>query len=101
MRLMLVLCAAGCWGLLRGAPGDKTAPLPDGSGLVRAGGWLRRLAGIALSGWGAWLFVLGVRHWGQSAEGVDRLLTLAFVIGGPLWFLFGLALALRRDRSDA
>lgn len=99
MRLMLALCAAGCWGLLRGAPGDKTAPVPDGSRLVRAGGWLRRSAGIALSCWGVWLFVLGIRDWGQSAEGFDRLLNLAFVVGGPLWFLMGLALALRSGRS--
>ncbi|MEC5397396.1 hypothetical protein [Uliginosibacterium sp. H1] len=101
MRLMLALCAAGCWGLLRGAPGDKTAPIPDGSRLVRAGGWLRRVAGIGIGCWGAWLFILGVRHWGQSADGFDRLLNLMFVVGGPLFLLMGLALALRRGRSDA
>jgi hypothetical protein len=101
MSFMLVLCAAGCWGLLRGEPGDTAAPIPDGSTLVRAGGWLRRLAGVGLSCWGAWLFVLGIRNWGQSADGFDRLLNLLFVVGGPLWFLIGLALALRRGRSDA
>ena len=101
MSLMLVLCAAGCWGLLRGEPGDTAAPIPDGSRLVRAGGWLRRLAGVGLSCWGAWLFVLGIRHWGQSADGFDRLLNLMFVVGGPLWLLIGLALALRRGRNAA
>lgn len=101
MSLMLVLCAAGCWGLLRGEPGDTAAPLPDGSRLVRAGGWLRRLAGAGLGCWGAWLFVLGMQRWGQAADGVDRLMTLMFVVGGPFWLLIGLALALRRGRSDA
>jgi hypothetical protein len=101
MSLMFVLSAGGCWGLLRGTPRDTTAPIPDGSRLVRAGGLLRRLAGIGLSCWGAWLLVLGVRHWGQSADGFDRLLNLAFLVGGPLWLLIGLVLALRRGRSDA
>lgn len=101
MSLMLVLCAAGCWGLLRGAPGDTTAPIPDGSRLVRAGVWLRRLGGIGLSCWGAWLLVIGIRHWGQSAHGLDRLLNLMFVVGGPLFLLIGLAIALRRGRSAA
>lgn len=100
MSLMLVLCAAACWGLLRGEPGDTTAPIADGSRLVRAGGWLRRLAGVGIGCWGAWLFVLGIRHWGESADGFDRLLNLMFVFGGPLWLLMGLALALRRGRSD-
>ena len=99
MSLMFVLSAAGCWGLLRGAPGDTTAPIPDGSWLVRAGGWLRRLAGIGLACWGGWLLVLGIRHWGQSADGFDRLLNLVFVGGGPLCLLIGSALALRRGRS--
>ena len=101
MSLMFFLCAAGCWGLLRGAPGDMSAPIPDGSRLVRAGGRLRRLAGVGLICWGAWLFVLGIRNWGQSADGFDRLLNLMFVVGGPLWLLIGLALALRRGRSAA
>jgi hypothetical protein len=101
MSLMFVLCAAGCWGLLRGAPGDTTAPIPDGSRLVRAGGWLRRLAGIAIACCGAWLTVLGIRHWGQSADGLDRLLTLMFVVAGPFWLLIGMALVLRRGRGDA
>lgn len=101
MTLMLVLCAAACWGLLRGEPGDTTAPIPDGSKLVRAGGWLRRLAGVGISCWGAWLFVLGIQHWGQSAGGFDRLLNLMFVFGGPVWLIIGLALALGRGRSDA
>lgn len=62
MLLMLALCAAGCRGLLRGKPGDEAAPLPDDSRLVRAGGWLRRLAGVGIACWGAWLFVAGVRN---------------------------------------
>lgn len=101
MSLIFILSAGGCWGLLRGAPGDTTAPIPDGSRLVHAGGWLRRLAGIGISCWGAWLLVLGIRDWGQSADGFDRLLNLMFVVGGPLWLLIGLKLALRRGRSDA
>lgn len=99
MSLMIALCAVGCWGLLRGEPGDTSAPLPDGSRLVRAGGWFRRLAGVGISCWGAWLFVLGIRHWGQAADGVDRLMNLVFVVGGPLWFLIGLALARGRGRN--
>ena len=99
MGLMLFLSAGGCWGLLRGKPGDTTAPIPDGSRLVRAGGWLRRLIGVAISCCGAWLLVVGIRQWGQSADGFDRLLNLMFVVGGPLWFLIGLALALRRGRD--
>ncbi|MDQ8023117.1 MAG: hypothetical protein REI94_14870 [Moraxellaceae bacterium] len=101
LAMMFALCAAGCWGLLRGEPGDKTAPIPDDSMLVRVGGWLRRLAGIAISCWGAWLFILGIRHWGESSDGFDRLMNLAFVIGGPLWFFIGLALARRSRRSAA
>lgn len=100
MSLMLVLCAAGCWGLLRGMPGDTNAPVPDGSRLVRAGGWLRRLAGVGLGCWGAWMFILGIRQWGQSADGLERLLNLVYLVGGPLWFLIGLALALRRGRGE-
>lgn len=99
MSLMLVLSAAGCWGLLRGAPGDTAAPIPDGAWLVRAGGWLRRLAGLGLSCWGAWMLVLGIRHWGSSAEGVDRLMNLMFLAGGPVFVLVGLALARRRGRE--
>ncbi|MCO4093941.1 MAG: hypothetical protein HEQ37_07605 [Acidovorax sp.] len=100
MGLMFALSAAGCWALLRGAPGDTTAPIPDGSRVVRAGGWVRRLAGILLAGWGAWLLVLGIRAWGASA-GIDRMMNLMFVVGGPLVILVGLALALRRGRSGA
>lgn len=99
LSLMFILSAAGCWGLLRGAPGDSTAPIPDGSRLVRAGGWLRRMAGVGIACWGAWLLVLGIREWGQSADGIDRMLNLAFVVGGPMFLLIGLALALRRGRS--
>lgn len=100
MGLMFALSAAGCWALLRGAPGDTTAPIPDGSRVVRAGGWVRRLAGILLAGWGAWLLVVGIRAWGASA-GIDRMMNLMFVVGGPLVILVGLALALRRGRSGA
>jgi len=98
MSLMFILCTAGCWGLLRGAPGDTEAPIPDGSRLVRAGGWLRRLAGVGIGCWGAWLLVLGLRHWQQS-DGIDRLMNLMFVVGGPLFLLLGLTFALRRGRS--
>lgn len=98
MGLMFALSAAGCWALLRGAPGDTTAPIPDGSRVVRAGGWVRRLAGIGLACWGAWLLVLGIRDWGASA-GIDRMMNLVFVVGGPLVIVVGLALALRRGRS--
>jgi hypothetical protein len=101
MSLMFALCSAGCWGLLRGARGDTSAPIPDGSKMVRALAWLRRLAGIAIGCWGAWLLVLGIRNWGQSADGFDRLLNLMFVVGGPLWLLVGIALALGRGRDDA
>ena len=101
MSLMFILSAAGCWGLLRGAPGDTTAPIPDGSRLVRAGGWLRRLTGIAIACCGAWLTVLGIPLWGQSANGFDRLWNLAFMLSGPFWLLIGVALALRRGRGDA
>lgn len=99
LSLMFILSAGGCWGLLRGAPGDTTAPIPDGSTVVRALGWLRRLAGIAIACWGAWLLVLGIQNWGQSADGFDRLLNLMFVVGGPLWLIIGIALALRRGRD--
>ena len=99
MFLMFALSAGGCWGLLRGAPGDTDAPIPDGSRVVRAGGWLRRLAGVGLGCWGAWLLVIGIRQWGQST-GVDRMLNLVFVVGGLLWLVIGLALALRRGRSS-
>jgi len=101
MGIMFVLCAAGCWGLLRGTRGDMNAPIPDGSAPVRALGWLRRFAGIAIGCWGAWLFVLGIRSWGQSADGFDRALNLMFVAGGPLWLIIGMALALRRGRDGA
>lgn len=101
VSLMFYLSAAGCWALLRGAPGDTTAPIPDGSRLVRAGGWLRRLGGIGLGCWGAWLFVLGIRHWREAADGIDRLMNLMFVVSGPLFLLIGLAIALRRGRSSA
>ncbi len=100
MGLMFALSAGGCWRLLRGLPGDTTAPIPDGSRVVRAGGWVRRLAGIGLACWGAWLLVLGIRAWGASA-GIDRMMNLVFVVGGPLVIAIGLALALRRGRSGA
>jgi hypothetical protein len=99
MVMMAVLCAAGSWGLLRGAPGDAAAPLPGGSRVVKAGGWLRRAAGFALAGGGAWLLVTGLRQWGHAGDGVDRLLNLAFVVGGPLWLVIGLVLALRGGRK--
>ena len=101
LSLMFILCAAGCWGLLRGAPGDTSAPIPDGSTMVRALGWLRRLAGIAIACWGAWLFVMGILNWGQSADGFNRLLNIMFVVGGPFWLFIGLKLARRRGRDDA
>ncbi len=99
MTIMFVLCAAGCWGLLRGNPGDTTAPLPDGSPVVRIGSWLRRSAGVALAGWGLWMLVLGARQWGQAPGGVDRMINLIFVVGGALMLLLGLAIALRGSRS--
>jgi len=99
MFFLLALCVGGCWGLLRGAPGDTTAPIPDGSRLVSGGSIIRRLAGGGLACWGAWLFVAGIRNWGHQSDGVDRLLTLMFVVSGPLWFLIGLALALRGKRD--
>lgn len=99
MSLLFVLSAAGCRGLLRGAPGDNAAPIPDGAWLVRAGDWLRRLAGLGLSCWGAWLLVLGIRHWGQSADRIDRLMNLMFLAGGPLFVIIGLAIARRRGRE--
>jgi hypothetical protein len=98
--LMVVLSAAGCWALLRGAPGDTTAPIPDGSRLVHALGWLRRSVGIALGCSGAWLLFLGVRHWGQPSDGFDRLLNLMFVVTGPALMLIGSVIALRRGRGD-
>lgn len=101
MSTIFVFCAGGCWGLLRGAPGDRSAPIPDGSGMARAFGWLRRLTGIAIACWGAWLFVLGIQRWGQSTDGYDLLLNMVFVVGGPLWCLVGMAIALRRGRGDA
>ncbi|WP_423596086.1 hypothetical protein [Roseateles sp. MS654] len=99
MTIMFVLCAAGCWGLLRGNPGDTTAPIPDGSPVVRIGSWLRRSAGVALAGWGLWMLVLGARQWGQAPGGVDRMINLVFVVGGALMLLLGLAIALRGSRS--
>lgn len=99
MTIMFVLCAAGCWGLLRGHPGDTTAPIPDGSQVVRIGSWLRRSAGVALAGWGLWMLVLGARQWGQAPGGVDRMVNLTFVVGGALMLLLGLAIALRGSRS--
>lgn len=100
MSLMFALSAAGYWALLRGAPGDTTAPIPDGSRVVGAGGWVRRLAGVGLACWGAWLLVVGIRAWGASTS-IDRMINLVFVAGGPLVILVGLALALRRGRSGA
>lgn len=99
MTIMFVLCAAGCWGLLRGHPGDTTAPIPDGSQVVRIGSWLRRSAGVVLAGWGLWMLVLGVRQWGQAPGGVDRMMNLVFVVGGALMLLLGLATALRGGRN--
>ncbi|HEY8881504.1 MAG TPA: hypothetical protein VIN03_28310 [Roseateles sp.] len=99
MFLLLALCVGGCWGLLRGASGDAAAPIPDGSRLVRAGSIIRRLVGGGLACWGAWLFVAGIRNLGHQSDGADRLLNLMFVVGGPLWFLIGMALALRGSRN--
>ena len=41
-----------------------------------------------------------MRDWGASA-GIDRMMNLVFVVGGPLVIAIGLALALRRGRSGA
>jgi hypothetical protein len=101
MSTIFVFFAGGCWGLLRRGPGDKSAPIPDGSGIARALGWLRQFTGIAIACWAAWLFILGIQRWGQSTDGYDVLVTWVFVVGGPLWFLVGVAIALRRGRGDA
>lgn len=58
------------------------------------------IRGILLAGWGAWLLVVGIRAWEASA-GIDRMMNLVFVVGGPLVIVVGLALALRRGRSGA
>jgi hypothetical protein len=101
MSTIFVFFAGGCLGLLRGGPGDKSAPIPDGSGMARALGRLRRFSGVAVACWAAWLFVLGIQRWGQSTDGYDVLVTWVFVFGAPLWFLVGVAIALRRGRGDA
>lgn len=99
MAIMFVLCAGGCWGLLRGSPGDTSAPIPDGSRIVRIASWLRRSAGVALACWGLWLLTVGVRQWSGSSAGLDRMINLFFSAGGALMLLLGLVIALRRGRS--
>jgi hypothetical protein len=97
--LLVAVCAGGFWLQLRGLPGDLTAPIPDGSRLVRAGAWLRRSVGIVLGCLGTWLLVFGIRHWGLSDDGLNRLLNLMFVVSGPALVLIGLALTLPRNRG--
>lgn len=99
MTIMVVLCAAGSWGLVRGHQGDMAAPIPDGSVAVRIGEWFRRSVGFALAGWGGWMAVRGVRQWAQTPGGVDRMISFVFVVGGALLFLLGLAVALCAGRS--
>jgi uncharacterized membrane protein YidH (DUF202 family) len=99
--LVALLCAGGCLLQIRGLLEDQGALISDTSSMVHASKRVRRLVGLVAICAGAGLLVAGLWSWGQSSAGSDRLLTRAVVVGGALWLLIGLAIALSRGRDDA
>lgn len=101
MWLIFFLFAIGSYMQMRGATGDKSAPVPDHSPVAKAASRLRKAIGWILGGIGALILLRGVSFFsGGNARSADFIEVL-FLAGGALLLLVGVAVLRAPSREDA
>lgn len=100
MWLIFFLFAIGSYMQLRGAPGDRSAPVPDGSPLADAMSRSRKVLGWVLAAVGAAILFRGLLFFAGSGLRRVDFLDMAFLAGGAMLVLAGLALVFPRRGDD-
>jgi hypothetical protein len=99
MWLLFFIFAVSSARQLRGAPGDTTAPIPDGSNVARGATWLRRAIGFSIVAGGLVMIVLGMRGFNQFEDRFSMAMIGFFIVSGVILSLIGLAIAFMRNRQ--
>lgn len=97
--LVCFALSAGIHWQLRGSPGDRGAPIPDGSPAALAISRTRRYLGWTVTFVGMALVLLGVGSVTSRPDGLSKVISLFLIVGGALLLAAG-AVLIRRPKRD-